>query len=54
MIAAGEAACKHYKKIIQATEGDGCVTQDMCITLLADEEEHRVLFKGFLKGIQEG
>ena len=25
------------------------MTQDMCITLLGDEEEHLVLFKGFLK-----
>ena len=49
VIAAESAACKHYKKIIQATEGDDYVTQDMCITLLGDEEEHLVLFKGFLK-----
>jgi hypothetical protein len=25
------------------------VTQDLCIRLLADEEEHLVQFKGFLK-----
>ena len=49
VIAAEDAACKHYRKIIQATEGDDYVTQDMCITLLGDEEEHLVLFKGFLK-----
>jgi bacterioferritin len=49
VIEAESAACKQYKKIIQATEGDDYVTQDMCITLLGDEEEHLVLFKGFLK-----
>jgi len=49
VIEAEAAACKQYKKIIQATEGDDYVTQDICITLLADEEEHLVLFKGFLK-----
>jgi len=49
VIEAESAACKQYKKIIQATEGDDYVTQDMCVTLLGDEEEHLVLFKGFLK-----
>src|SRR5262245_32910789 len=49
VIEAEDAACKQYKKIIQATDGDDYVTQDICITLLADEEEHLVLFKGFLK-----
>ena len=49
VIKAEEAACRQYKKIIKATEGEDYVTQDMCITLLGDEEEHLVLFKGFLK-----
>ncbi|HTQ38850.1 MAG TPA: ferritin-like domain-containing protein [Pirellulales bacterium] len=49
VIEAEDAACKQYRKIIQATEGDDYVTQDMCITLLGDEEEHLILFKGFLK-----
>ena len=49
VIEAEEAACRQYKKIIKATEGEDYVTQDMCITLLGDEEEHLVLFKGFLK-----
>jgi len=49
VIDAEDAACKHYKKIIQATEGDDYVTQDLCIQLLGDEEEHLILFKGFLK-----
>ncbi len=49
VIEAEEAACRQYKKIIKATDGEDYVTQDMCITLLGDEEEHLVLFKGFLK-----
>ena len=38
-----------YKKIISAVEGADYVTQDLCIRLLAAEEEHLILFKGFLK-----
>ena len=49
VISAEEAAVKHYRKIIKATEGEDYVTQDMCITLLGDEEGHLVLFRGFLK-----
>jgi bacterioferritin len=49
VIAAEEAACAQYRKIIKATEGEDYVTQDLCITLLAAEEEHLILFKGFLK-----
>ena len=49
MIGAEESACAQYKKIILATDGDDYVTQDLCIRLLADEEEHLILFKGFLK-----
>ena len=49
VIEAEDAACKQYRKIIQATEGDDYVTQELCITLMGDEEELLVLFKGFLK-----
>ena len=49
VIAAEQAACAHYNKVIKATDGEDYVTQDLCIRLLADEEEHLVLFKGFLK-----
>jgi bacterioferritin len=49
VISAEEAACAQYRKIIKATEGDDYVTQDLCIQLLAAEEEHLILFKGFLK-----
>jgi bacterioferritin len=49
VIEAEEAACAHYKKIIKATEGEDYVTQDLCVRLLTDEEEHLIQFKGFLK-----
>jgi bacterioferritin len=49
VIAAEEAACNQYKKIVRATDGEDYVTQDLCIRLLADEEEHLVLFRGYLK-----
>jgi bacterioferritin len=53
VIEAEEAACAHYKKIIKAVDGEDYVTQDLCIRLLADEEEHLVQFKGFLKEYQQ-
>ncbi|MCH8042559.1 MAG: rubrerythrin [Planctomycetes bacterium] len=49
VIEAESTACAHYKKVIRATDGEDYVTQDLCIRLLADEEAHLVLFKGFLK-----
>lgn len=49
VIEAEDSACTHYKSIIKAADGDDYVTQDLCIRILADEEEHLTLFKGFLK-----
>lgn len=49
VIAAEEAAVNHYKSVIKATDGEDYITQDLCIQLMADEEEHLVLFRGFLK-----
>lgn len=49
VIASEEAACSQYNKIIRACDGEDYVTQDLCIRLLASEEEHLVLFRGFLK-----
>ena len=54
VIAAEEAACAQYKKIIRAVDGEDYVTQDLCIRLLADEEGHLVQFKGFLKEYTTG
>ncbi len=53
VIAAEEGAIAHYRKIIKATEGDDYVTQDLCVKLLTDEEEHLVQFRGFLKEYQQ-
>ncbi|MEO1497934.1 MAG: ferritin-like domain-containing protein [Planctomycetota bacterium] len=49
VIAAEEAAVNHYRTVIKATDGEDYITQDLCIQLMADEEEHLVLFRGFLK-----
>jgi bacterioferritin len=49
VIDAEESACEHYKKVIKTADGEDYVTQDLCIRILADEEEHLTLFKGFLK-----
>lgn len=44
-----EAAVEHYRQIIRDTDGKDYVTQDLCISLMADEEEHLTQFNGFLK-----
>ena len=49
VIEAEQAACTHYMRIIRACDGEDYVTQDLCIRFLAAEEEHLVLFRGFLK-----
>jgi bacterioferritin len=46
---AEEAAIAHYNTIIKMTEGVDYVTQDLAITILADEEGHRQQFQGYLK-----
>ena len=52
VIAAEDAACQQYLKIIEAANQGDPVTADLCTRLLADEEEHLILFKGFLKEYQ--
>ncbi len=49
VIDAEEAAVNHYQVIIEATDVIDPVTQDLCITIKGDEEEHRREFKGFLQ-----
>jgi len=50
VIDAEDGAIDQYQKIIQATGDDkDPVTQDLAITLKADEEEHRREFAGFLR-----
>ena len=48
VIEAEDSACEQYMKIIKLCDGVDYVTQDMCITVLADEEQHRREFRGFL------
>lgn len=49
VIKAEENAIAQYKKIIKMCDGEDFVTQDICIQALADEEEHRRAFMGFLQ-----
>ena len=49
VIDAEEAAIAQYEKIIRLCDGYDFVSQDLCITLLADEQQHRREFVGFLK-----
>lgn len=53
VIEAEDCAIKQYSKIISLCEGKDYVTQDLCITLLGDEEQHRREFKGFLSEYQK-
>ncbi|MEM9419901.1 MAG: ferritin-like domain-containing protein [Planctomycetota bacterium] len=48
VIDAEQGAIAQYQKIIDACDGVDPVTEDLCIALKGDEEEHRRLFKGFL------
>jgi bacterioferritin len=49
VIEAENGAIDHYNQIIEATEGIDPVTNDMVISILADEEGHRRLFEGYLR-----
>jgi bacterioferritin len=49
VLKAEEDAINQYRHIIKQTDGDDYVTQDLAITLLAAEEEHRQQFEGYLK-----
>lgn len=46
-------AISTYREIIDACEGEDPVTQDLAVTILADEEGHRTLFEGFLKSLDK-
>ena len=48
VIAAENGAIAQYNKLIKLCDGVDYVTQDLCITSLADEEEHRRDFLGYL------
>lgn len=49
VIAAEQGAIDHYNKVIKACDGVDYVTQDLMITILADEESHLREFESFLK-----
>ena len=49
VLEAEEQAINHYRAIIRLTDGEDYVTQDLAITLMADEEGHRQQFQGYLK-----
>jgi bacterioferritin len=53
VISAEEEAIKGYNRLIKDCDGADYVTQDLAITLLADEESHKTLFKGYLKEYSE-
>jgi bacterioferritin len=49
VLEAEEEAIRHYNELIKMTDGVDYVTQDLAITILADEEGHRQQFEGYLK-----
>jgi bacterioferritin len=49
VIEAEAGAIAYYTEVIKATDGVDPVTQDMIITILADEQGHLRLFEGYLK-----
>ena len=54
VLEAEEEAINHYRALIKLTDGEDYVTQDLAITLLADEEGHRQQFQGYLKEYTRG
>jgi bacterioferritin len=49
VIEAETRAIAHYEQVIEFCDGLDLVTQDMVITILRDEQQHRRLFEGFLR-----
>lgn len=49
VLKAEEGAIAQYNKIIRLCDGVDYVTQDLVIGLLAQEESHKIEFRGFLK-----
>ena len=54
VLEAEEEAIVHYNALIKLTDGVDYVTQDLAITILADEEGHRQTFQGYLKEYMKG
>lgn len=53
VIAAEQDAVDQYRHIAHETDGVDYVTQDLVIDILADEEQHLVLFEGFRKELEQ-
>lgn len=53
VIDAEEGAIANYEKIIKLADGNDYVTQDLAITLMADEQEHRREFIGFFREFED-
>lgn len=49
VIDAENSAITAYNQLIKDCDGVDYVTQDLVITLLADEESHKSIFEGYLK-----
>jgi bacterioferritin len=49
LLKAEEGAIAQYNKIIKLREGVDYVTRDLVIGLLAQQESHKIEFRGFLK-----
>lgn len=49
VIQAEEEAIAHYRSIAKMADGEDYVTQDLVITIMADEEGHLQQFQGYLK-----
>jgi len=49
VIEAEQGAIEQYSKIIELTDGIDFPSQDLCIELMSDEQDHRREFVGFLK-----
>ncbi len=48
VVTAEKGAIAQYQKVIDACDGVDPVTQDLCIQLMGDEQEHLRQFKGYL------
>ncbi|MHB1468051.1 MAG: ferritin-like domain-containing protein [Solirubrobacteraceae bacterium] len=53
VIAAETGAIDHYNLIVERTEENDPVSNDMVIAILHDEERHRRLFEGFLREYED-
>jgi bacterioferritin len=49
VIEAEKGAIEHYTRIVEETDPDDPVTNDMVVTILHDEQGHRRLFEGYLR-----